>query len=43
MAKIAPGVTLSEPDRAQLQQVSEISIQFRAVPHRSFPVGASLG
>ena len=25
------------------RQVSEISIQFRAVPHRSFPVGASLG
>jgi glucose-6-phosphate 1-dehydrogenase len=25
------------------RQASEISIQFRAVPHRSFPVGASLG
>jgi glucose-6-phosphate 1-dehydrogenase len=25
------------------QQASEISIQFRAVPHRSFPLGASLG
>jgi glucose-6-phosphate 1-dehydrogenase len=25
------------------QQASEISIQFRAVPHRSFPAGASLG
>jgi glucose-6-phosphate 1-dehydrogenase len=25
------------------RQASEVSIQFRAVPHRSFPVGASLG